>query len=259
MVTFRHLSGFVFAAASVIACGDTSSKSEGPPCAEGALENCPRPSVEDRSVSWPENRQRLAELVASTSAAVTTPESWRSVTMISRPDSSVVFAKWTSWPVWAHEKEGRYRLCFDTDSAMRLFGNGLSNLALSRSSFNVSAAARAASKARSAFGAIRHSDLFRDPFGEPEPRTALFTYARAVTVELFLSKPAERSPLIEEAQSLLESHLEIWAEMQRKRLSGKPDSEVQNAVDEMGGPELKNLFAAWQAMIDVKIPPIADE
>ncbi|MBX3219198.1 MAG: hypothetical protein KF795_01685 [Labilithrix sp.] len=240
-----------------VACGGEADES--PACSFEAWDQCPKPSDESLSMPWPELRARLAQLGDATEKAVAEPERWH--ILLNRIDAlyDAPFMKDWSGPVSQKDKERRYSPRLDVDVTFSGLFSDLANLHVSRSPANVEAALRSANEAETAFAQLKSNSLFQDPFGRPEPRTTLVSYARGVTVLQFLARTGnQRRWIADGASAFLDERLREWEEMQRGRLAGKPEGELQVAIDEFGKPEIARLVTAWRKIEGLDVPPISE-
>jgi hypothetical protein len=108
-----------------------------------------------------------------------------------------------------------------------------------------------------AFTRLENLFLYEDPFGQPEPRRVLFPYARAATVVQFLATDLTvRRHRAAEATAFLQARLADWEQMQRARLAGHSEDEIQTAIDAIGEPELRRLFDAWARLGTATLPAV---
>ncbi|MBX3197125.1 MAG: hypothetical protein KF850_09070 [Labilithrix sp.] len=244
-------------ASPLVACGGEAD--EGSACSFEAWEQCPKPSAESLSMPWPELRARLAALADATEEGVAAPEAWH--VPLTRIDvlHDAPFMKDWSGPVSQQDKERRSLTRQDVDATFAGLFNALANLHLSRSKFNVKEAVDSAREAEKAFATLKAESLFQDPFGRPEPRTTLVSYARGATVLQFLVRTADqRRRIADDASAFLNERLGEWEEMQRGRLAGRPEAELQAAIDEFGKPEIARLVTAWRKIEALDIRPISE-
>jgi hypothetical protein len=243
---------------TLLACAQ-EQRSETPSCTFESWQACDAPSADVRSEGWPEHREQLAQLANATEQAVAAPQRWDTpLAKVGAPPWDRVASAWAA-PVYFKDREQRLFPIVQADIKFSNLFNVLANLSISRAPLNIDAAARGVTEARDAFSRLKAESLFRDPFGQPEPRMALFSYARAATLIQFLERPKLRRPIADESSAFLEKRLQEWEAMQRARLAQKSSSEIQAAVDSIGAPEIRRLTAAWRAIENLDIPLIDDE
>jgi hypothetical protein len=242
--------------------GDAEQQNE--VCTYGQWEACPRPSLEARSKPWAELRLRLGELAEAVEQATGAPDPthWRlTVTGIEEP------ADWREandpdWPGPVSQEDYRRRgePLLEWKGRLSLLKGELSNYSISPSPLITESVIRSAKEARDAFAVLGSAGMFQDPFGQPEPRLALFAYAHAATVMQFLAASlVERRDIAARGARVLEERLGDWETMQRERLKRRPDAELQAAIDEIGGTEIGRLVEAWRAIENLDLEPFVSE
>ena len=244
------------ACSALPACAE--EKSETAPCTVKNFRVCEPPSAEARSAAWPELREQLGKLADETTRATSDPdpERWHMrISTVRAPDESKFFLGWND-VVQLEDKSVRGAASTDAYvNFVGLFGT-LSDLYVSRAPLIQGEAVDRVAKARGSFELLKGENLYRDPFGQPEPRRLLFQYALAATTMQFLEKPAGRRAIATQASDFLNARLAEWADMQRARLAGKSTAEVDAAIESIGVPEIRRLTAAWQGIENLTLTPV---
>jgi hypothetical protein len=241
-----------------VGCADDEGAAA-PACTQESWRGCPAPSIALRSRPWPELRLRLAELAEATEQVAAAADPRRVVISRARtkPDASQLYEGWHG-VVWTQEKQARYDAILDADTKHFVFLGDLDNLVFSPSPMNVQSAGSSALRLKNGYASLQREEMFVDPFGQPEPRSALFVFARAATVLQLLSPASARRAIATDAAAVLEKRIEQWAAMQRELLAGRPAAEVEQAIESIGVPEIRRLVAAWRGLESPAILAIVD-
>lgn len=248
--------------------GCSSSEVQQPVCTEANWTTCePRPSLETRSKSWAEQGTSLTRLAEATEYAVAHPAEW----------SDAFRGVGEPLPIDMYEEGSEYATVFDQHAraidqeqrqlplrdARSLLGASVAQYVnVATLAANAGADARMGGDARAARASaetawlqVNRVDLFRDAFGQLEPRSALFTYASIATqTQFLLDGPAARHARAAEAATFLEERIGEWEQMQRERLAGRPQAELLEAFDAFGTRDLRRLIQAWTAIENLAVP-----
>jgi hypothetical protein len=235
---------------ALAACGGTAPRQA--PCDQGDWTTCePKPTLEERSQSWPQARPALAALADATEAAAASGNSkaWSSVLSLNGPSafsSPIVDATGPYSADAILERNTAFdeklaAIHADVDTLMALGDPPWSH-------DGVVAALQIAGDAIASADELQNDSYFQDAFGQPEPRTLLYGFAEGTTMALFFARFAGAglsAQDIDRATQFLDRRIDDWEVMQESRLSGHPSSEIDAAKLEIGTPELQRLEAFW--------------
>jgi hypothetical protein len=241
--------------------GCSGSDDKQPACTEANWTTCePRPSLETRSKSWAEQRTALTHLAEATEDAVAHPMGW----------SDAFTGVRVPFPIDTYEEGLQYARVLDRaerqlplrdarvllEASVSQYVNVATQAANAGSDARLAAdALTAKTSAETAWMQVNRVDLFRDAFGQLEPRSALFTYAFIATqTQFLLDRPAARHARAAEAATFLDERIREWEQMQRERLAGRSQAELLEAFDAFGTPELRRLIQAWTGIENLAVP-----
>jgi hypothetical protein len=246
-------------------CWGCGAEAEPPACTAANWQTCEAPpSLDSRSQPWPEQRAALAGLADATEYALAHPTEWNT-----RFGAVALSPKKIYGPEGygqLHDLELRSHPVEDAlarlDAAVARYADLLAHQRgappnTTPDPRDAQLAVEGRMGAEQAWTELHSVRLFRDSFGQPEPRLALYAFARASTETQFLAtEPGARSARATAAAAFLEERLREWEEMQRARLAGRPEAEVRDAIDAIGAPELRRLKTAWGALESLAVPTV---
>jgi hypothetical protein len=233
-----------------VGCGGGTTSQ--PDCTANNWRTCDTPTTgQALSMPWPEQRAELGALADATERAIATPSEWDYVLQSPRkPEPPASFTGgWAPYSATADLDRLRTIVAYDSP-AFDMF-NAAANYGLSQSPLNASAWVLSRAQLENAWAGLNDLQLYRDPFGSPEPRAALFSFARTATVMQIVSKPDQRTAIAQEAAAFIADRVGEWADLQRRLLAGRPEADVEAAIDQIGRPEIQRLTDAWNRLANV--------